>query len=70
MKLSTFFMPLEGKAFFPSVATLQKGDPLEGDLIPDPPWLMTRLSEVCGGNIAPLDEWLEQKADDLGKEVP
>lgn len=69
MKLSTLFMLLEGKTFFPSVATLQKGDPLEGDLIPDPEWLQTRLREACGDDLASLDEWLEQKADDWEKKL-
>lgn len=63
MKLSTFFMLLDGKAFFPSVAALQSGDPLEGDLIPDPEWLMTRLTEVCGGDMAALEGWLQGRAE-------
>jgi hypothetical protein len=63
MKLSTFFMLLEGKAFFPSVATLQEGDPLEGDLIPAPQLLMTRLAELCRGNMARLEEWLVPKGE-------
>ncbi|MGA2862952.1 MAG: DUF2971 domain-containing protein [Verrucomicrobiota bacterium] len=63
MKLSTFFMLLEGKAFFPSVATLQKGDPLEGDLIPERGWLWARLNEVCGGDSTRLVEWLERKGE-------
>ncbi len=44
MKLSTFLLLLEGKAFFPSVATLQKGDPLECVCDPATGWLQSRLS--------------------------
>lgn len=32
MKLSTFLLLMEGKAWFPSVASLRAGDPLEGGL--------------------------------------
>lgn len=35
MKLSTFLLLLEGKAWLPSVATLRSGDPLEGALDDD-----------------------------------
>ena len=53
---------LEGTAFFPSVATLEAGDPLEGDLVFDPMWLVTKLDEICGQNPDSLDAWLEANA--------
>jgi len=61
-------MLIEGRAFFPSVATLQKDDPLEGDLIPEPEWLMTLLAEICGSEMARLQEWLVGHADNWEKE--
>ena len=67
MKLSTFFMLLEGKAFFPSVATLQRADPLEGDLVPDPESLMSRLDSVCKKKAKELHQWLEQHTEDWQK---
>src|SRR6266571_852054 len=63
MKLSTFLMLLEGKAFFPSVATLRAGDPLEGDLVPDATWLMGKLHTICGADTQQFLEWLEGKAN-------
>jgi hypothetical protein len=59
MKLSSLFLLREGKAFFPSVATLRSADPLEGDLRPDPAWVSTALSGLHGQPAAnELDEWL------------
>lgn len=60
MKISTFFMLLQGKAFFPSVATLKSGDPLEGDLVPEPEWLIGKLDGSTD-----LFPWLEQGAKPL-----
>lgn len=62
-EFSTFTLLLEGTAFFPSVATLRSGDPLEGALAPEPVWLITKLHEVCGQNVDSLDEWLESNAN-------
>src|SRR5690242_10608278 len=59
MKISTFFMFMQGRAFFPSVATLKSGDPLEGDLVPEPEWLMDKLDS------ATTVPWLEQRAGSL-----
>ena len=65
MKFSTCMLLLQGTAFFPSVATLRAGDPLEGDLVPEPEWLMTKLHELCALNTNLLEAWLEAKADDV-----
>lgn len=70
MKLSTFLLLLEGKAFFPSVATLRRDDPLECVCDEDTVWLQNELSrdpgryqEMC----AWLDGWLKKYgAGDVG----
>lgn len=61
MKLSTFHLLLEGKAFFPSVATLRRDDPLECVCDEDTGWLQNQLNrdpdryqKLC----AWLDKWL------------
>lgn len=64
MKLSTFMLLLEGKVFFPSVSTLRSGDPLEGDLIPEPQWLIDKLRELAGADFPKLEQWLLDKAGD------
>jgi hypothetical protein len=59
MKLSTLLMLLEGKAFFPSVSTLKQGDPLEGELCSEAPWLVGKLRKVqTKDEEENLDEWL------------
>ena len=64
MKLSTLLLLLEGKAFFPSVATLRSGDPLEGLLPRDTEaWLMGKLRDLCGDRSADgVDKWLLSRA--------
>jgi hypothetical protein len=64
MRLSTFMLLLESKAFFPSVSTLRSGDPLEGDLMPEPEWLMGKLLELAGTDFANLEQWLLDRAGD------
>lgn len=68
MKLSTLLLLLEGKAFFPSVATLRNSDPLEGLLYADAPWLIGKLRDLKGDDAAnALDEWLIAQADESEK---
>lgn len=62
MKLSTFFLLLEGTAFFPSVGTLRSGDPLEGDLHAEPEWLIGKLDDLSEGTFKKLTNWLLCKA--------
>lgn len=64
MKLSTFFLLLERTAFFPSVATLQNVDPLEGDLHPEPEWLIGKLADLSDGKFKELTDWLVSKAEE------
>jgi hypothetical protein len=64
MKLSTFLLMLEGKAFFPSVATLRSDDKLEGAGVCDE-------TELCGcldadGNPA-LFAWLGNNTSNIEK---
>ncbi len=63
MKLSTFFMLLQGRAFFPTVATLQAGDPMEGALVAEPEYLLGRLKEILGDKMLKLQHWLQERAD-------
>jgi len=67
MKLSSFFMLLEGRAFFPSAARLRSGDPLEGDLLPEPEELMSVLQDECGGDASNLVYWLKNHSNDIQK---
>ncbi len=62
MKLSTFLLMLEGKAFFPSVATLQKGDQLEGDIILEDAELrlMGQLDALQSNRVF---QWLTERAN-------
>lgn len=62
IKLSTLLLLLEGKAFFPSIASLCKDDPFEGGLFCEPEWLMTviRRRQDSEGT---LDKWLREKAN-------
>jgi len=69
MKISAFSLLIEGKAFFPSVATLQSGDPLEGDLFWDPVWLMTNLCKLYENREAEFDDWLEQRMENWEKDL-
>jgi len=62
MKLSTFILLLEGKAFFPSVATLRSGDPLEGDHVCHELELCSCLQAAGVGGNAALFAWLQDKA--------
>lgn len=64
MKLSTFFLLLEGTAFFPSVGTLQSGDPLEGDLQPEAEWLIDKLDDLSEGDFKELTAWLRSKGEE------
>ena len=57
MKLSTFFLLMRGKAWFPSVASLRSGDPLEGMLADSlAPELVSELMKSPDTDI--LDQWL------------
>jgi hypothetical protein len=69
MKISAFFLLIEGKAFFPSIATLQSGDPLEGDLFWNPVWLMNRLCQLHGNREAEFDDWLVQRMENWEKDL-
>jgi hypothetical protein len=62
MKLSTFLTLLQGSAFFQSVATLKCNDPLEGDLHPDPEWLIWKLRTMFKNDFDQLDRWLVSNA--------
>ena len=63
MKRSTLLVLLEGKAFFPSVSSLCKGDPFEGKLFCEDAWLMTELSALRGQDTeGKLDRWLLEHA--------
>jgi hypothetical protein len=62
MKLSTLLLLLEGKAFFPSIASLCKDDPFEGGLFCEPEWLMSALRELNDSD-GQLDEWLRKRAN-------
>lgn len=64
MKISTFFLLLEGVAFFPSVATLKTCDPLEGDLHPGPKWLVGKLQDLSEDTFDQLTKWLFSKGED------
>lgn len=68
MKLSTFFMLLEGRAFFPSVATLRAGDPMEGALVADPGYLLGRLDQISANQVPELQEWLQKHADPVERD--
>lgn len=66
MKLSTLLLLLEGKAFFPSVAGLHKGDPFEGELFFESPWLMSELNQIEQQDSADnLGHWLRARANEL-----
>jgi hypothetical protein len=63
MKLSTLLLLLEGKAFFPSVSSLCKDDPFEGELFCEDAWLMTELIAFRGQDTeGKLDRWLLEHA--------
>ena len=69
MKLSTLLLLLEGKAFFPSVASLCKDDPFEGKLFCESAWLMTELSALREKDTEDkLDHWLRERANKWEKE--
>jgi hypothetical protein len=59
MKLSTFLLLLEGKVWFPSVASLHAGDPLEGELGVDHDDL---LWDALGGlgKLEETQQWLRE----------
>src|SRR6266849_472947 len=71
MKLNTLLLLLGGKAFFPSVATLQSGDPLEGDLILEEPdwWLMGSLDDLPPQESGQIFGWLGKKLSNLHQEL-
>lgn len=53
---------LNGKAFFPSITTLKKQDPFEGELHCDAKWLMTALQHVENPNqTLSIYDWLFQQ---------
>jgi hypothetical protein len=57
MKLSTFLLLMQGKAWFPSVACLRSSDPLEGVLLDDlAPELISELMKFS--DATDLDRWL------------
>ena len=62
MKLSTFLLLLDGKVFFPSVQTLQKGDPLEGVFSMDPDWWQYVISH-SDDRYGDLCSWLHKLAE-------
>ena len=65
MKLQTLFLLMEGISFFPSIAKLRSGDPLEGDLHPDAIWLSDALAKLHGAPASnELDDWLVSQASD------
>jgi hypothetical protein len=61
MKLSAFLALLQGAAYFPSVATLKLKDPLEGDLHPEPDWLIGKLRALSKSKFKELNQWLVSK---------
>jgi hypothetical protein len=64
MKLSTLLLLIEGKAFFPSIASLCKDDPFEGKLFCEDAWLMTELGALRGQDTeGKLDCWLRDHAN-------
>lgn len=69
MKLSTLLLLLEGKAYFPSVAQLRKGDPLEAALGDDFDKLLWKNLEN-GGMAREMYEFFEQKHKDWPEEFP
>jgi hypothetical protein len=64
MKLSTFLLLLEGKAWFPSVASLRAGDPLEAALGKD---LYAELWSAIDdkGEIERVSAWLDASLPDF-----
>ena len=64
MKWSTFCLLLEGTVFFPSVKTLQSGDSLEGDLHPEPEWLIGKCDDLSEGKFTELTAWLRAKGEE------
>lgn len=71
MKLSTFLMLLEGKAFFPAVKMLQQSDPLECVCEENAQWLQQALSsdQTRYQDLrVSLDEWIERHG--LGDVAP
>jgi hypothetical protein len=70
MKLSTFLLLLEGKAFFPSVKTLRRDDPLECVGEEDAQWLQYELGRDNGryqNLCAWLNKWIKKHgAGDVG----
>jgi hypothetical protein len=67
MKVSTLLLLMEGKAFFPSVKSLQQKEPLEAFLHCDEPWLITKLNKVGGNKTGQLDEWLLKQGEEWEK---
>lgn len=57
MKLSTLFLLLERKAFFPSIESLRRDDPFEGELFCDPVYLAGKLQD------SNTRKWLRKKAN-------
>ncbi len=66
MQLSTLLLLLEGRAFFPSVANLNKGDPFEGNLFCEPAWLINRFVQPMADE--DLQHWLIGKSKKWEKE--
>jgi hypothetical protein len=66
MKLSTFLLLLDGKAFLPSVATLQASDPMEGEILEGLGYwcgLESRLLELPEAEREELVAWLHAQED-------
>ena len=68
MKLSSFLLLLEGKAWFPSVASLRAGDPLEAALVKD------RYTDFWGaihqtGEKERISEWLYASLPEVKKKL-
>ncbi|MCF7788895.1 MAG: hypothetical protein K9N47_22410 [Prosthecobacter sp.] len=62
MQLSTLLLLLEGRAFFPSVANLNKGDPFEGNLFCEPARLIRQFDTAKRDH--KLQKWLLKRAKD------
>jgi hypothetical protein len=66
MKLSILLLLSEGKAFFPSVRTLQASDPLEGTQHHDPTWLFTMFQHLHGSEaLSEFESWLMNEWDEV-----
>jgi hypothetical protein len=67
IKISTLLLLMEGKAFFPSIKSLQQQEPLEALLHCHVAWLRTKLDEIAGNETDHLDRWLLLQAEEWEK---